>query len=94
MAAVLFLSMVVLLLLGLPIAFVLCGSSVLALAVDGKMSLNIVIQRMFSGSGSFTLLAVPFFVLAGNLMSAGGISRRLVNLCNSFLGHPLHFKST
>lgn len=38
MAAVLFLSMVVLLLLGLPIAFVLCGSSVLALAVDGKMS--------------------------------------------------------
>ncbi len=87
MAAVLFLSMVVLLLLGLPIAFVLCGSSILALAVDGKMSLNIVIQRMFSGSGSFTLLAVPFFVLAGNLMSAGGISRRLVNLCNSFLGH-------
>lgn len=87
MAAVLFISMVVFLLLGLPIAFVLCGSSVLALALDGKMSLNIVIQRMFSGSGSFTLLAVPFFVLAGNLMSAGGISRRLVNLCNSFLGH-------
>ncbi|MCI8949453.1 MAG: TRAP transporter large permease [Lachnospiraceae bacterium] len=87
MAAVLFLSMVVFLLLGLPIAFVLCGSSVLALAVDGRMSLNIVIQRMFSGSGSFTLLAVPFFVLAGNLMSAGGISRRLVNLCNRFLGH-------
>lgn len=85
MAAVLFISMVVFLLLGLPIAFVLCGSSVLALAVDGKMSLNIVIQRMFSGSGSFTLLAVPFFVLAGNLMSAGGIGNW--RMCNLWLFH-------
>ncbi|MFR5600916.1 MAG: TRAP transporter large permease [Lachnospiraceae bacterium] len=87
MTAVLFISMVLLLFAGVPIAFVLGGSSALALAVDGTTNLSIVIQRMFSGTGSFTLLAIPFFVLAGNLMSAGGISRRLVNLCNSFLGH-------
>lgn len=87
MTAVLFISMVILLFLGVPIAFVLGGSSVLALAASGNTNLSIVIQRMFSGTGSFTLLAIPFFVLAGNLMSAGGISRRLVNLCNSMLGH-------
>lgn len=87
MTAVLFISMVILLILGVPIAFVLVGSSALALVADGGTNLSIIIQRMFSGTGSFTLLAIPFFVLAGNLMSAGGISRRLVNLCNSFLGH-------
>lgn len=87
MTAVLFISMVILLILGVPIAFVLVGSSALALVADGGANLSIIIQRMFSGTGSFTLLAIPFFVLAGNLMSAGGISRRLVNLCNSFLGH-------
>ena len=87
MTAVLFISMVILLILGVPIAFVLVGSSALALVADGGTNLSIIIQRMFSGTGSFTLLAIPFFVLAGNLMSAGGISRRLVNLCNSVLGH-------
>ena len=87
MTAVLFISMVILLFAGVPIAFVLGGSSVLALAADSGTNMSIVIQRMFSGTGSFTLLAIPFFVLAGNLMSSGGISRRLVNLCNSFLGH-------
>lgn len=87
MTAVLFISMVILLILGVPIAFVLVGSSALALVADGGTNLSIIIQRMFSGTGSFTLPAIPFFVLAGNLMSAGGISRRLVNLCNSFLGH-------
>ncbi|MDO4268174.1 MAG: TRAP transporter large permease subunit, partial [Eubacteriales bacterium] len=87
MTGVLFLSMLILLIAGVPIAFVLCGSSALAILYSGEIHPAIIIQRMFSGSGSFTLLAIPFFVLAGNLMSAGGISRRLVNLCNSFLGH-------
>lgn len=87
MTAVLFISLIVLLIIGVPIAFVLCGSSILAILVSGDIHSAIVIQRMFSGCGSFTLLAIPFFVLAGNLMSAGGISKRLVNLCNSLFGH-------
>lgn len=87
MTGILFISLVVLLFAGMPIAFVLSGSSALSLAVSGDVHLAIIIQRMFSGAGSFTLLAIPFFVLAGNLMSAGGISRRLVNLCNTFFGH-------
>lgn len=87
MTGILFISLIVLLLAGMPIAFVLSGSSTLALAISGDINLSIIVQRMFSGAGSFTLLAIPFFVLAGNLMSAGGISRRLVNLCNRFFGH-------
>ena len=87
MTAILFISLIVLLIIGVPIAFVLCGSSILAILVSGDIHSAIVIQRMFSGCGSFTLLAIPFFVLAGNLMSAGGISKRLVNLCNSLFGH-------
>lgn len=87
MAVTLFISMVALLIIGVPIAFVLCGSSIIAILLGGEINSAIVIQRMFSGSGSFTLLAIPFFVLAGNLMSQGGISRRLVNLCNSMFGH-------
>ena len=87
MTAVLFIALIVLLIIGVPIAFVLCGSSILAILTSGDIHGAIVIQRMFSGSGSFTLLAIPFFVLAGNLMSVGGISKRLVNLCNSLFGH-------
>lgn len=87
MTALLFISMIVLLIVGVPSAFVLCGSSIIAILSTGDIHNAIVIQRMFSGSGSFTLLAIPFFVLAGSLMSSGGISKRLVNLCNSLFGH-------
>ena len=87
MTALLFISMIVLLIVGVPIAFVLCGSSIIAILSTVDIHNAIVIQRMFSGSGSFTLLAIPFFVLAGSLMSSGGISKRLVNLCNSLFGH-------
>ena len=86
MTAVLFISLILLLVAGVPIAFVLCGSSIIAILSTNDIHNAIVIQRMFSGSGSFTLLAIPFFVLAGNLMSSGGISKRLVNLCNSLFG--------
>lgn len=87
MIAVLFICFFVLLFLGLPIAFTLGGSSLLAIALGSEMDLAIVAQRIFSGSSGFTLMAIPFFVLAGNLMSSGGISRRLINFCNVMLGH-------
>lgn len=77
MTAVLFISLILLIVAGVPIAFVLCGSSIIAILSTNDIHNAIVIQRMFSGSGSFTLLAIPFFVLAGNLMSSGGISKRL-----------------
>lgn len=74
-------------LIGMPIVFVLGASSMLALALASDLPLMLVAQRMVAQVDSFTLLAVPFFVLAGTVMEHGGISLRLVRLANCLVGH-------
>jgi len=71
---------------GVPIGFALLLSSLVVIASAG-LPLTVVVQQMFNGVGGFTLLALPFFFLAGNLMSAGGISERLVKLAMALVGH-------
>lgn len=83
---VLLLSFVILLLLGLPLFFVLGISSLIYLIYDGT-SLVVVAQKMISGIDSFSLLAVPFFILAGDLMYEGKLSEKLVGAANSLIGH-------
>jgi len=83
---VLFISFVVLLLLGLPLFFVLGLSSVIFLLYDGT-SLVVVGQKIITGIDSFSLLAVPFFILAGDLMFEGKLSEKLVAAANSVVGH-------
>lgn len=73
--------------LGIPIAFVLGLTSFVALLYSGNIPLLLMPKEMFSGTDSFPLLAVPFFMLAGNLMNAGGITKRLINFCNILLGY-------
>lgn len=85
-ATVLIATLFVLLLIGAPIAFSLGISSLAALVVQGDLPLSVIPQRLFTSTDSFVLLAVPFFVLAGELMQNGGISRRLVNFANCLLG--------
>jgi C4-dicarboxylate transporter DctM subunit len=80
-------SFITFLILGIPIAFVLGLTSFVALLYSGNIPLLLMPKEMFSGTDSFPLLAVPFFMLAGNLMNAGGITRRLVNFCNIILGY-------
>ncbi|WP_337877956.1 TRAP transporter large permease [Caldimonas sp.] len=75
------------LLVGMPIAFTMGAAGLLALAVDGKLSLLSVPQRFFDGINSFSLMAVPFFILAADLMTAGGITTALLRCSNAFLGH-------
>ncbi len=73
--------------LGMPIAFALMLSSVaLMVHLDGIDAQALTLQ-MINGADSFALLAVPFFILAGEAMTAGGLSRRLVGLGMSLLGH-------
>jgi C4-dicarboxylate transporter DctM subunit len=84
-AAVLFGSLVVGLILGVPIA-VAIGLSVLVSFIFVDMSLAAMAQRMYAGVNSFTLMAIPFFMLAGALMETGGMSRRLVRFANSLIG--------
>ena len=70
-----------------PIAFSMGLASIFALLLKGDIPLVIVPQKIFTGSDSFPLLAVPFFILAGGLMDTGGISRRLVDLARALVGH-------
>jgi tripartite ATP-independent transporter DctM subunit len=86
MVALLFLSFVALLFLGVPVAFSL-GLSSLFYLVGAGIPLVVIPQRMFSGINSFTLLCVPGFILAGNLMNQGGISDRIVRFSNALVGH-------
>lgn len=71
---------------GIPIAFVLGLTSLVGLLYSGGVPLLLIPKQMFSGTDSFPLLAVPFFILAGNLMNIGGITQRLIRFCNILIG--------
>lgn len=81
-----FIALAVLIVIGVPVSFAIGVASLL-----GVISLNVpvvvTVQRMFSGLDAYTLLAIPFFILAGNLMDSGGISRRLIKLSSALVGH-------
>lgn len=85
-SAILFISFFVFLILGLPIAICLGLSSVCAILYSGT-SLTIVATNMYSGISKFLLLAIPFFVLSGNIMAKAGISKRLINFVDTCVGH-------
>ncbi len=82
-----FIALLIFMFLSVPIAFSLGLSSIVAIFVGGNLPYELLIQRMFTSLDSFALLAIPFFVLAGKIMGTGGISRRLVNLSTTFIGH-------
>ena len=84
-SAVLFVSFFVFLIMGVPIAICLGLSSVCAILYSGT-SLTIVATNMYAGISKFLLLAIPFFVLSGNIMAKAGISKRLVKFVDTF--HP------
>ena len=86
MVAMMFIIFLVLLLIGVPIAFSL-GLSSLFYLFTNNIPLTVISQKVYSGMDSFTLLCIPGFMLAGALMNGGGITRRILNFCNSFLGH-------
>lgn len=73
--------------LGMPIAFALMASSLAMMAWMDMFNAQILAQNMLSGADSFPLMAIPFFVLAGELMNAGGISRRIVGVAGAWVGH-------
>ena len=74
-------------LVGLPIAILMGVAGLSALVVDGRFVLISAPQRFFNGINSFPLLAVPFFILAADLMSASAITSRILAFTNSLIGH-------
>lgn len=87
MIAILIISLLILFLLGVPVAISLGLSSALALFIAGDMPLATVAQRSFVALDSFPLMAIPLFILAGVIMEYGGISQKLINLANALTGH-------
>ncbi len=86
MALLLFLLLIVLFVIGVPIAFSLGLASAITVWQGELMPMLIVAQQYITSVNSFPLMAIPFFILAGYLMQSGGISRRLVDFSNTMVG--------
>lgn len=86
MVAVLFFSFMILLLLGIPIGYAIGLSSIVTIYTTNLGAVGMVIQRTYGTLDSYTMLAIPFFVLSGDLMSRGGMSIRMVNFANFLVG--------
>ncbi|WP_399628531.1 TRAP transporter large permease [Sporosarcina sp. SG10008] len=87
-AIFLFICLIVLLLLSVPVGFALIISSVLTiLLTEIDLPFNLITQVLLTANDSFPLMAIPFFILAGDIMGKGGISTRLFKVANAFVGH-------
>ena len=86
MTSLTFTIMIILILLGVPVAYSILGAGTLFLIISSMKPLLLIPQRMTTGLDSFPLLAVPLFIFVGELMDRGGISRRMVNWAESLLG--------
>ena len=76
-------SLLALMLLGIPITFSLMGAGYLAVLLTGKLDMYMNCRGFISGVNSFTLMAIPFFMISGAIMNTGGLSRRIIDFCAS-----------
>lgn len=86
MGGILIIALGSLILINVPIALSMGAAAFLAVGFGSNLPLFVVAQRIFNGMDSFTLLAIPLFMIAGRLMEAGGISKRLIDLAMSMIG--------
>ena len=86
MTALLFVAFIGLLLLGVPVAVALGGSSLLYVLAEGAPPPLVVLHRMAAGVDSFPLLAVPFFIMSGSLMNSAGITERIYSFATALVG--------
>ncbi len=73
--------------LGMPIAFALMFSGVALMMHLNIFDAQLIAQNTIDGADNFVLMAVPFFMLAGEFMNAGGLSKRIVNMAMALVGH-------
>lgn len=83
---VFFITLFVFLLTGIPIAFVLVTCAIALMLYMGIFDAQIIAQQMVNGTNNFPLMAIPFFMLSGEIMTAGGLSRRIVDFAKIILG--------
>ena len=82
-----FIAVLCLMALNVPVAFCMAGVALGYVLITGNPPVELIVQRMISGADSFVLLAIPFFLLAGSLMNAGGVTQRLMRFARSLVGH-------
>ena len=87
MVEILIAAFLILMLIGVPVAFALALAAFAAVGLGGHYPLVVVVKEMFTGLDSFPLLAVPFFILAAEIMSTGAISAMLLRFASQFVGH-------
>ncbi|MDA3949184.1 MAG: TRAP transporter large permease [Spirochaeta sp.] len=87
MIPTLFITFIGLLILEMPVSFSLLISTVVSMTFFSDIDLFAIVVKMFRASSNFSLIAVPFFILAGGFMDSGGISRRLVTFASNLIGH-------
>ncbi|RKL64402.1 TRAP transporter large permease [Thermoanaerobacteraceae bacterium SP2] len=87
MTGVLILEFLILIIFGIPIAFALGIAALVAIVNSGAFSPVVMVQRMTNGINSFTLVAVPLFIVAGRLAGETGLAKRLVRLATTLVGH-------
>ncbi len=88
MSALIFLGILLgMIAIGMPIAFALLFAGIGIMLQLDQFDAQIVVQNAIGGADNFVLMAVPFFILAGEFMNAGGLSKRIVDLASAFVGH-------
>jgi C4-dicarboxylate transporter DctM subunit len=83
--AVLFIALFVLLVIGVPVGFAIGGATMLSMLLCSDLNMVVNAQYCYSGIFSFTVMAIPFFMLAGTIMSTGGIAKRIVNFASALI---------
>lgn len=73
-------------LIGVPVGFAIGGATMIAIATTSNLNMVVNAQYCYSGIFSFTVMAIPFFMLAGIIMSTGGIAKKIVNFCEALIG--------
>ncbi|MDD4445060.1 MAG: TRAP transporter large permease subunit, partial [Eubacteriales bacterium] len=83
---VLFVALFGMLVVGVPVGFAIGGATMLSMLLTTNQNMIISAQYCYSGIFSFTIMAIPFFMLAGTAMSTGGIAKRIVDFVSSLVG--------
>lgn len=81
----LFIILFIMLLIGVPVGFAIGGATMISMWFFSDLNMVINAQYAYSGISSFTVMAIPFFMLAGSIMSTGGIARRIVNFAAALI---------
>jgi C4-dicarboxylate transporter DctM subunit len=86
-AIILFISLIIFLILNAPVGIAIGLASLCVVFTSSRLTESFMVQQLITGTDSFPLMAIPLFILAGELMAAGGVSKRILNVCSAYFGH-------